>query len=236
VTALSRLLRKEISRKHGKVGTCDIWMDHRMAAGDVIDASLDAEVRGGAAMLIVLSPGYLESSWCKREMDLFLEADAKRQAGSTSRVFVIETGRVERPEAPAMVLSLPFWAASPDNLEITSQLGYPRPNADTPDLALAEQLRRTLEKMGAWVSLPYSGDKDEETNPRAYNAGPGDPGLSDERLPGRCKDISPGGGAPRSARPLRRAGRPSSPQERALHINGRARAVSGPEAAEGPVW
>jgi hypothetical protein len=133
VTALSRLLRREIDRKLGKVGACDIWMDHRMAAGDPIDASLDDRVRASAAMLIVLSPGYLDSSWCEREMNLFLNRDTHGPAGSTSRVFVVETDRVERPEALEMVLCLPMWAANPDNPEITSQLGYPRPNQDDPD-------------------------------------------------------------------------------------------------------
>ena len=133
VTELSRLLRKELDTKLGKVGACDIWMDHRLATGAVLDASLDDKVRASAAMLIVLSPGYLISSWCQREMELFLEQDAKRRAGSTSRVFVIETDRVERPEALEMVLTIPFWAANPDNVEITSRLGYPRPNEDDPD-------------------------------------------------------------------------------------------------------
>ena len=31
-------------------------------------------------------------------------------------------------------------------------------NADAPDLALADQLGKTLENMGYWVVLPYSGD------------------------------------------------------------------------------
>ena len=66
VTCLSRLLRKEIDRKLGKIGACDLWMDHRLAAGTLFDDSLDARVRESATMLIVLSPGYVESSWCKR--------------------------------------------------------------------------------------------------------------------------------------------------------------------------
>src|SRR4051794_11240506 len=94
VTALKRLLEKEVDRKLGKVGACAIWMDHRLAAGDLIDASLAAQVGDSAAMLIVLSPGYLGSSWCKREMELFLNRDAKRKAGTTSSVFVVETDRV----------------------------------------------------------------------------------------------------------------------------------------------
>ena len=133
VTALARLLRKEIGTKLGKTGACDIWMDHRLAAGDELDASLDGKVRDSAAMLIVLSPGYRESSWCKREMDLFLSIAGKPMARSKSRVFVIETDRVERPEALEKVICLPFWAANPDNPEITSRLGYPRPNEDDPD-------------------------------------------------------------------------------------------------------
>lgn len=133
VTTLSRLLRKEVDKKLGKVGVCDIWMDHRLAAGDVLDQSLDARVRESATMLIVLSPGYLGSSWCKRELDLFLGLGPNRQAGSTSRVFVIETDRVERPEALEMILGLPFWAADPDNVEFTNQLGYPYPHADRVD-------------------------------------------------------------------------------------------------------
>ncbi|WP_165253281.1 toll/interleukin-1 receptor domain-containing protein [Paludisphaera soli] len=133
VTSLSRLLRKEIDRKLGKVGACDLWMDHRLAAGDAVDASLHAKISGSATMLIVLSEGYLRSSWCQREMELFLETDAKRRHGEASRIFVVETDRVERPKALEMVLSLPFWSAHPDAPATTTQLGHPRPNEDDPD-------------------------------------------------------------------------------------------------------
>jgi len=130
VTSFSRLLRKELDRKLGKIGACDLWMDHRIAAGAMFDTSLETKVRSSAVMLIVLSPGYVLSSWCQREMELFQEKAS--ETGSAS-VFVIETDRVDRPVSLEKVQSIPFWAPLPDNLEITYQLGHPRPHEDDPE-------------------------------------------------------------------------------------------------------
>ena len=59
-------------------------------------------------MLILLSPGYLRSSWCRREMELFLGEESKRRAGTTARVFVVEIDRVDEPESLVHVLRKRF--------------------------------------------------------------------------------------------------------------------------------
>src|SRR5262249_16159514 len=92
-----------------------------------------AKVRASAALLIVLSPGYLVSSWCDREMKLFLDEAAEREQGTTSRVFVVEIDQVDRPEAVRRVLALPFWVPNRDDPAETLLLGSPRPNPDDPD-------------------------------------------------------------------------------------------------------
>jgi hypothetical protein len=131
VTTIKRLLEKRLFRPLGQ--NCDVWMDHRLATGADLPAELEAKVRASAILLIVLSPGYLASSWCEREMELFLDEAANWEHRTSSRVFVVEIEWVESPEAVRGVLRLPFWVTNRDKPNETLLLGSPRPNPADPD-------------------------------------------------------------------------------------------------------
>src|SRR5262249_12249495 len=66
ITTLKQKLENRLFRPLGQ--NCDIWMDRRLATGSDLSRELEDRVRASALLLIVLSPGYLQSSWCEREM------------------------------------------------------------------------------------------------------------------------------------------------------------------------
>jgi hypothetical protein len=132
VTTLVRYLRKQLDEKLGRIGAIEMWMDHQLATGSALDRAIEGKVRDSQIMLILLSPGYLESSWCRREMELFLGEETKRRTGTTTRVFVVEIDRVDWPEPLRHVLRKPFWDPDPDDPSRTHTLGFPRPNPRDP--------------------------------------------------------------------------------------------------------
>jgi hypothetical protein len=73
----------------------EIWRDPKNAGNDVLDAAIESNVSNSAILISVLSPSYVHSEWCTRELDLFCKA---ARAGSGLHV-----GAFRRSGAPAVL-------------------------------------------------------------------------------------------------------------------------------------
>lgn len=71
-----------------------IFFDESRDSGDGLDKAahllpeLAAKVRASALFQIVMSPHYLESDWCRRELEAFTQAPAAQDKGVSGRVFI----------------------------------------------------------------------------------------------------------------------------------------------------
>ena len=84
-------------------------------------------VRQSATLIVILSPGYLASSWCGREKDAFLSL--VRQRGN-KQVFVVERDLVnenQRPEELKDLKGFRFWVQEREG-KAPRILGSPRPD------------------------------------------------------------------------------------------------------------
>ena len=73
VSMLLRDLRYLLAQKMGRPDAFSIWWDEINLRGNhAVTPEICTAVQQSATMLLVLSPGYLESQWCKQEKDLFL--------------------------------------------------------------------------------------------------------------------------------------------------------------------
>lgn len=73
----------------------EIWRDPKTRGNDVLDAAIESSVVHSSILVTVLSPAYLHSQWCAKELELFCEAAARGaglHVGTRSRlVKVIKT-------------------------------------------------------------------------------------------------------------------------------------------------
>jgi hypothetical protein len=125
VTTLVRTLEGRLEKKLGRVDAYDLWRDAQLAGHQNVTPEIVGRVRAAAVLLLVLSPGYLASEWCLRELAAFHE-EVRRKAARRS-VFVVEFDRVERDRWPSELAGLKgyrFWTEDPDNGN-TETLGYP---------------------------------------------------------------------------------------------------------------
>jgi len=83
VTAVVDELSKVLRRKLGRSGA-RIWMDQELAANANVSATLLDAVRSSQTLLLVMSPGYQLSPWCKRELGNFLAYSASQKSKDTS--------------------------------------------------------------------------------------------------------------------------------------------------------
>ena len=126
MTALVRCLEKRLAKKLGRVDSYDIWRDARLAGHVELTPDIIGRVRDAAVLLLALSPAYLASEWCRRELAIFHEASRGRKTGN-GRIFVVEFDRVDpRRKFPELAdfTGYRFWVEDPDTRNPRT-LGYP---------------------------------------------------------------------------------------------------------------
>lgn len=98
VTTLINNLKIELARKLGRKDL-SLWMDHQLSGNASLTPTILETIRHSATLIVILSPGYLKSEWCRRERERFL-ALVREGTEAGSSVFLIEHDFVERKDLP----------------------------------------------------------------------------------------------------------------------------------------
>lgn len=144
VTDLADRLQKSLAMKPGGAAT-KVWMDHRLEPNRRVDPALAERVGAADAFVAVLSPRYLESRWCRDEIEGF----AARHGAVAERVFLVEMAPTDRAAWPAPVRdvsTLCFWSQAFDE-PAPMPLGWP-----SPDPAGDRPYWRALNELAHFVS------------------------------------------------------------------------------------
>jgi TIR domain len=129
VTTFTTCLKTKLAQKLGRNDAYALWMDHELRGGQPITPHILEKVRRSAMLFVVLSPGYIASSWCRRELDTFHGLIAEGQA---RHVFVVELDPVEKAELPPALADLKrsrFWIAD-RNSGSPRTVGTPIPDGE----------------------------------------------------------------------------------------------------------
>lgn len=89
--------------------TVSVWRDPRLGGSDVFPQEIEKQVRGSAVLLSVVSPGYVHSEWCRRELETFVsaaEASGGVHLGSKRRIVKVVKTPVRPEEVPPMLQEL----------------------------------------------------------------------------------------------------------------------------------
>jgi hypothetical protein len=111
VTTLIRRLMIRLAQLLGRQDNFSLWFDHQLAHHVNITPEIMGTLEKTATLVVILSPGYLESPWCGRERQTFLRMVQARQ-GDDARVFLVEREKVELEHRPAEfgdLLGYRFW-------------------------------------------------------------------------------------------------------------------------------
>jgi hypothetical protein len=117
-------LKKRLSERLGRKDCFLIWRDDDQLARHVdIPKQISSAIAGSSCMLVILSPGYLKSDWCKRERNDFLKWVHDRDEEG-SRIFIVERDWIKDDKPPEFqnLLGFKFWTGTP-----LSQNDLPRP-------------------------------------------------------------------------------------------------------------
>jgi len=151
VDTLAKNLAIEVSQR---LGTRDfaLWMDHSLDGNRPITPEILGAIQQSATLLVVVSPAYLNSEWCRRERTAFLGLIKDRvAAGSVFVVFARDVARAAVPPEFGDLLGFQFWVND-------AEAGTDRPlgMADVSErayitrvLQLSHDLKRQLERLRA---------------------------------------------------------------------------------------
>lgn len=152
VTTLVKNLETRLAQKLGR-RYAPPWMDHQLAGNEPLTTAILSALRETATLLVIVSRGYLESDWCRREREAFLQLVRERSNGG-SRVFVVQVDKVDRLELPNELSELrpyKFWMEDPEG-KAPRTLGIPAPRKEEPEYYnllnnLSQELANELERL-----------------------------------------------------------------------------------------
>ena len=165
VTALVGNLKRKLSEKAGP-DVVDVWMDYKLDGNVPFTNEIMDSLQNSATLLLILSAGFLNSSWCKREANRFLEVIRARSA-SGSQLFLVERVRIDKKkliedkELPVALNDLTgyrFWIDDRPGKEPRT-LGFPGQDERYWDLIgdLAGQLERELKRQAGRPPVVLTG-------------------------------------------------------------------------------
>ena len=129
VTTLVNSLKNLLAQRLGRGESISLWMDHQLPGDVELTPEIEGKLGEAAALLIVLSPAYLASTWCLKEMRFFRKAVRRVGGRVGARIFVVEYDPVERPQELSDLKGYRFWVKDPLGRS-TRTLGIPRPGPE----------------------------------------------------------------------------------------------------------
>lgn len=168
VTTLVRNLETVVRQKLGdRERRFSVWIDHELAGNRPFAGDIDAALQGTATLLVIMSPGYLASDWCRKERAAFRAlAQARIRAGS--RVFIVHRDRVDLGVMPAEfggLLGYRFWVEE-GAARLPRTLGVPLPTpAET-------EYYSQINQLGAELAAELQRLKDLSRQPAPAPQGP----------------------------------------------------------------
>ena len=123
ITKFHRVLQVKLGQLLGEQAT--IWRDEKLSGSDVYDDKIVNEFKNAKIMISVLSPRYLKSEWCNRELNEFYkaaESETGIRIGDKSRLIKVVKTPFDSDEASEhlpkifeAILGFDFFEQDPDS-------------------------------------------------------------------------------------------------------------------------
>lgn len=163
-------LEQKVAQYIGRTDSQRIWKDNRLEGNSPFNTEIMNNLQDASCLVVCLSQGYLASSWCLRELNIF-----KERHESTYKIFCVELDKLDLDEKPNILtetLNYSFW-----HEDALSKRTYPL-RQDSEDYnrlmidvakGIAKQLKLLQPKALSELNTPNtssSADQPKSVNPR----------------------------------------------------------------------
>lgn len=131
-TTLVASFKIQLAKKLGRAEGFSLWMDHELRGNEPVTRDIAEQLEESAMLLLIFSPAYLASTWCRWELSTFLDKTDK----SLGRVFMVEQESAPILEELSDLRGYRFWEEDIEGNRHT--LGWPTPNRQ--DVAFYKKL------------------------------------------------------------------------------------------------
>ncbi|ETR67724.1 MAG: TIR protein [Candidatus Magnetoglobus multicellularis str. Araruama] len=108
VTTLVDALQTKLAEYLGREEYFDLWQDkNKLHGNDLIQDTIMNTLDHTDILLIILSPAYINSEWCRLELNRFVEKMQSHK--EITRVFVVEKNKTTPPDCLNGLLNYRFW-------------------------------------------------------------------------------------------------------------------------------
>jgi TIR domain/Domain of unknown function (DUF4062) len=127
-----------------------VWRDKRLMGAEVFSDEIEQQLRSSAVLVSVISPGYMQSEWCNRELLGFTKAAQDRgslRVGNLQRVVKVLRLPVERSALPPLLdeaLGAQFFRVDPASGRARDLLLDPSADAEKVFLARVDDVAQDL--------------------------------------------------------------------------------------------
>ncbi len=152
VTTLVQNLDREVRQRLGSK-LFSIWIDHELRENKPLTQEILGQLRRSATLMVIMSPSYLNSEWCKRESQAFLSY--ARDCVASGRIFIVHCRETERGKVPPEfgdLVGFKFWVEDVQPRRVTRPLGSIDPKEKEYVMRvyeLSEQIARELKEMAS---------------------------------------------------------------------------------------
>ncbi len=108
VDIFAPLLEQRVNQYAGRTQPDRLWKDNRLSGHQSFSPEIHAQLEQAQCLVACLSPGYLHSTWCLRELTEF----SQRVGADSGRIFCIELDPLplsQKPEMLLPILGYRFW-------------------------------------------------------------------------------------------------------------------------------
>ena len=124
VTTLINGLKNLLGQKLGRRDAYSLWMDYESRSDEPATPEIINQLENSIILLVILSPAYLESEWCRLELNTFLANICEE----SECLFIIERSEVERPKPINHLMGYKFWIRNKRGQSRT--LAIPKPSSE----------------------------------------------------------------------------------------------------------
>ncbi|MCK4518016.1 toll/interleukin-1 receptor domain-containing protein [Candidatus Babeliales bacterium] len=127
VTELRDQLSRSLRQRSGIRGLVKMWHDQNLDKTESVRKQLIDAVKNSAIFVAILSPGYIKSKWCNKEVIEFLNESIKQERANLPIVLVeiYNIDRKNRPEALRDREAIKFWVIDKEADGVDLPIGYP---------------------------------------------------------------------------------------------------------------
>ncbi|HEX8734117.1 MAG TPA: toll/interleukin-1 receptor domain-containing protein, partial [Pyrinomonadaceae bacterium] len=165
VSNFDEILSKFLTRELGR--DARIWRDRNNRPGDFFGDKIKENLLKSKSFVLVLSPSYVNSDWCRKELDTYLAERKPIRIEDKSCIFPVITKPVEQTQIPPKwqgflkdVLAAEFFKREGDGKTLTLDVEYG-------DEELKRELLKRIDFLAQDINLLLKKGVRESTEPSA---------------------------------------------------------------------